>query len=90
MLPSKVPPKRHSLLPPTLAPRGLSGPEAAAYVGVSYTKFIDMVEDGRMPKPKQINDRRVWDRHKLDRAFDALPGDEENDGNPWDGFLNAA
>jgi hypothetical protein len=49
-----------------------------------------MVEDGRMPKPKQINVRRVWDRHKLDLAFDALPGDEENEANPWDEFLDAA
>jgi hypothetical protein len=28
-----------------------------------------------MPKPKRINRRTVWDRHQLDRAFDALPDD---------------
>jgi hypothetical protein len=43
-----------------------------------------MVADGRMPKPKRINARTVWDVRKLDIAFDALPGDEQADeGNEW-------
>jgi hypothetical protein len=42
-----------------------------------------MVKDGRMPPPKRINGRTVWDRKRLDAAFDALP--DEGDGtNPWD------
>jgi predicted DNA-binding transcriptional regulator AlpA len=90
MVPAKVPSKRHSLLPPTLAPRGLSGPQAAAYIGVSYTKFLELVKDGRMPKPKRIDGRVVWDRLELDAAFAALTGDEESEANPWDEFLNAA
>lgn len=32
-----------------------------------------MVDDGRMPPPKAINARRVWDRRKLDEAFEGLP-----------------
>lgn len=35
-----------------------------------------------MPSPKQINSRTVWDKLKLDIAFDALPDREER--NPWD------
>ena len=35
-----------------------------------------MVADGRMPKAKQIDGRRVFDRFAIDRAFDALPGGE--------------
>ena len=31
-----------------------------------------MIEDGRMPKPKRIDGRVVWDRIKLDEAFAAL------------------
>jgi len=31
--------------------RGLRRPEAASYVGVSSTKFDELVEDGRMPAP---------------------------------------
>lgn len=33
--------------------RGLSREEAAMYVGVGSTKFDEMVNDGRMPKPKR-------------------------------------
>ena len=36
-----------------------------------------------MPKPKRINARTVWDRKRLDEAFDALP--DEEGGNPPDG-----
>ncbi|HEV7339824.1 MAG TPA: XRE family transcriptional regulator [Bosea sp. (in: a-proteobacteria)] len=56
--------------------RGLSLAESADYIGVSVTKFLAMVADGRMPKPKEIDRRRVYDIRALDRAFDALPGGE--------------
>ena len=65
--------------------RGLSREEAAVYIGVSARKFDEMVEDGRMPRAKIIDARRVWDSHKLDLAFDALPDDGEEANNPWDG-----
>jgi predicted DNA-binding transcriptional regulator AlpA len=56
--------------------------EAAAYVGVGPTKFDEMVKDGRMPGPKRIDARVVWDRKALDLAFDALPDDNDRD-DPW-------
>lgn len=56
--------------------RGLSCAEAADYIGVSVTKFLEMVADGRMPKAKEIDRRRIWDIRRLDQAFDALDGDE--------------
>jgi len=73
-------------LPHSLAPRGLSRETAAAYIGVGVRLFDVMVADGRMPGPKLINRRRVWDRVKLDIAFAALPGDdmEETNNNIWD------
>lgn len=55
-----------------LQPRGLSRVVAAAYIGVSPTKFDQMVADRRMPKPKQVDGRRVWDRLAVDVAFDGL------------------
>jgi predicted DNA-binding transcriptional regulator AlpA len=69
-------------LPLSLPPRGLSRCEAAAYVGVSPSLFDQMVKDGRMPQPKRINNRTVWDRHRLDVAFEVLP--DSNNQNPWD------
>ena len=70
------------ILPPSLAPIGLSRVQSAAYIGVSPTLFDEMVGDGRMPKPKRINNRTVWDRLRLGEAFVALP--DENEVNPWD------
>jgi predicted DNA-binding transcriptional regulator AlpA len=61
-----------SCLPPSLAPRGLSRVQAAEYIGVGVTKFDEMVRDRRMPKPKRIDGRNVWDRIQLDEAFAAL------------------
>lgn len=75
-------PRRHAALPPTLAPRGLSRVEAAAYIGLSVSKFDEMVAAGTMPRPKTIGSRKLWDRHALDRAFDALPDEEAK--NSWD------
>lgn len=73
---------RRDALPPSLPPRGLCRAEAAAYLGISPNTFDRMVEDGRMPGPKRINSRKVWDRLALDVAFVALPGEDE--ANPWD------
>lgn len=55
------------------APRGMRLEAAAAWVGFGRTKFLEMVEDGRMPKGKLVDGCRVWDRFRLDEAFDALP-----------------
>ncbi len=62
-----------------LTPRGLRRPVAAAYVGVGPTKFDEMVEDGRMPKPKRIDTRKIWDRLEIDEAITALPTDGDAD-----------
>lgn len=74
-----------AVLPPSLAPRGLSRAQAAAYIGTGTTLFDEMVLDGRMPQPKIINSRTIWDRAKLDEAFSVLPDrDGEAASNPWD------
>jgi predicted DNA-binding transcriptional regulator AlpA len=72
-----------SCLPPSLAPRGLSRVQAAEYVGIGATKFDELVGDGRMPKPKRIDGRTVWDRIALDEAFAAL-GDDGATRRDWD------
>lgn len=63
--------------------RGLRREESARYVGVSPSKFDEMVRDGRMPKPKRIDGCVVWDLRRLDLAWDALGGDDAA-ANPWD------
>jgi excisionase family DNA binding protein len=66
-------------------PRGMDREEAARYVGVGVTKFDQMVADGRMPRPKKVDGRVLWDRMKLDAAFTDLP--EERLLNPLDRIL---
>ena len=70
------------ILPASLAPRGLNHRASAEYIGVGTSLFDEMVDDGRMPKPKPINTRLIWDRHELDLSFNALPHKDE--ANPWD------
>jgi predicted DNA-binding transcriptional regulator AlpA len=69
-----------------IEPRGLSRAQAAAYVGISPSLFDELVVDGRMPSPKAVNSRRIWDRLALDLAFASLPdvGGGWNEPNPWD------
>ena len=80
---------RRDILPTSCPPRGLSRDEAARYIGVSVTLFDQMVRDRRMPVPKKINARLVWDRIRLDAAFDAIADEngEADDVNPWDEVL---
>ncbi len=59
-------------------PRGLSREEAARYIGVGATKFDALVSDGRMPKPKRVDGRTVWDRLALDAYFSDLPDEGVN------------
>ena len=57
---------------------GLGEVEAAAGIGVSASKFRTLVKDGRMPLPRRIDGRTVWDVDELRVAFKALPHDNES------------
>ena len=80
---TRLRPLKHEFCPAPVR-RGLSRAEAAEYIGLGTTKFDALVNDGRMPKPKRIDGRTVWDRVAVDRAFDELGAPERNDANPWD------
>jgi predicted DNA-binding transcriptional regulator AlpA len=69
------------------APRGMSRDEAARYVGVGTTKFDEMVTDGRMPRPKRVDGRVIWDRLRIEAAFSDLP--EQGVANPLDRMLQS-
>lgn len=53
-------------------PRGMELERASAYVGLGRTKFLEMVEAGRMPPAVDLDGSPRWDRLELDRAFDDL------------------
>ncbi|KQT45066.1 hypothetical protein ASG43_12200 [Aureimonas sp. Leaf454] len=70
-------------------PRGMDRFEAARYIGIGITKFDELVADHRMPKPKRIDGRVVWDRIQLDAAFSELPSTGDA-GNRIDAILSRA
>jgi hypothetical protein len=64
--------------------RGLSRTEAALYLGVSPSKFDELVADGRVSRPRLIDKRKVWDVFELDMAFEELPRDDDRSAsNSW-------
>jgi hypothetical protein len=44
---------------------------------VGNTKFDEMVADRRMPRPKRVDGRVIWDRLQIDAAFTDLPEDKK-------------
>jgi len=77
---------RQTALPPMLAPRLISREAAAAYVCVSPNTFDQMVNDGRMPRPRVLSrNRHAWDVRDLDAAVDLLPvqGDDTGSDETW-------
>lgn len=76
--------RRGDILPLSLPPIGLSRDVASAYIDVSPSKFDQMVSDGRMPRPRKIDARRVWYRPEVEAAFVALPVDGEEVREEWD------
>jgi predicted DNA-binding transcriptional regulator AlpA len=54
--------------------RGVDRDEAAIFIGVTLATFGQMVSDGRLPKPIELDGQFVWDLVQLDRAFDRLAG----------------
>jgi len=52
---------------------GLGEVEAAAAIGVSASKFRTLVKENRMPSPRRLDGRNIWDVDELRAAFKALP-----------------
>ncbi len=58
--------------------------EAAASIGLSPSKFDQLVRDGRMPKPKRIDGAVLWDFESIRLAWLSLPEEGEGGPNEWD------
>jgi predicted DNA-binding transcriptional regulator AlpA len=53
-------------------PRALRADRAAAYLDISKSLFLDLVETGLMPKPRRLRGAPRWDRLELEAAWDDL------------------
>jgi predicted DNA-binding transcriptional regulator AlpA len=69
------------------APRALRADAAAAYLGMGKTKFLELVDGGRLPSAVAIDGIRVWDRLDLDEAFEELKSSMSERRNSFDMIL---
>jgi hypothetical protein len=69
----------------TFAPRLMRAVVAAAYLGMSETKFRELVQAGKIARPKRQDGLVSWDVRDLDAFADALPRDDEPINNDWAG-----
>jgi hypothetical protein len=58
---------------------GLGELEAAAAIGISASKFRTLVGEKRMPSPRRLDGRNIWDVDELRAAFKALPHEDESE-----------
>lgn len=63
--------------------RALNRAEAARYVGISPNTFDKLIGERKMPAPKRIYARKVWDLRELDSAFEMLDS-TDSETNPLD------
>jgi predicted DNA-binding transcriptional regulator AlpA len=61
-------------------PRGMRAERAAAYLDMSKSTFLELVDEGILPKPRRVRGIVVWDRLDLDSAFDDLRGTDDDKG----------
>jgi hypothetical protein len=71
--------KRSDIMPFLPVVFGLAEAEAAAAIGISAAKFRTLVKDKRMPSPRRLDSRNIWDVDELREAFKALPHDGEKE-----------
>jgi len=57
-------------------PRTFRAERAAAYVSMSTSKFLSLVEEGVMPKGFKVDGMALWDRLDLDAAVENLKAQE--------------
>ena len=87
------PTPRYDAFPPgvlPVSPFGVAREVAACLLQISPSKFDELVQDGRMPAPRVIDARVLWDVEELRVAWRAFPrrGERQQDAvNNWDEAL---
>lgn len=76
--------RRRDILPTLPVVFGLGESEAAAAIGVCATTFRTLVDEGKMPTPRKIGERKVYDVDELRAAFKSLPVDGPKESTGWE------
>lgn len=66
-----------------VVPRGLRRVDAARYLGISPSHFDTQRKAGTIPEPRVMLGVLLWDRRDLDRLFDGVQPDHDNN-DYWD------
>jgi excisionase family DNA binding protein len=74
--------------PQSYPPRALRQDDAAAYLGMSRSKFLELVADGTLPKARRAHGLILWDRQELDFAFEEV-WPTMQDGNTFDKVMQS-
>jgi predicted DNA-binding transcriptional regulator AlpA len=53
-------------------PRAMRADRAAAYLDMSSSSFLKLVDEGVLPAGVRIKGMVVWDRYELDAAFENI------------------
>jgi predicted DNA-binding transcriptional regulator AlpA len=69
------------------APRAMRADNAAAYLGMGKTKFLELVDKGVIPRAIDIDGIRIWDRFDLDAVLEAAKENATSDRNSFDKIL---
>lgn len=72
-----------------ISPRGFRADDAAAYLGMGKTKFLELVDKGTIPRAIVIDSIKIWDRLDLDAVIDAAKEDTPAENNSFDKIMRA-
>jgi predicted DNA-binding transcriptional regulator AlpA len=70
-----------------ISPRGLRADDAAAYLRMGKTKFLELVDKGTIPRAFTIDSIKIWDRFDLDAVIDAAKEDAPTVNNSFDKIM---
>jgi predicted DNA-binding transcriptional regulator AlpA len=79
---------RFDNLPPGIVPYAVSRETAAELLGISAGTFDKLVKAGKLPEPREVESRILWDSAEIRAAWRAMPRrGQQPPGNEWDSVL---
>ena len=76
---------RFDNLPPGIIPFAVSRDTGAALLGISGGTFDKLVRAGKLPEPREVESRILWDAKEIEAAWRAMPKrGQPSTSNEWD------
>jgi predicted DNA-binding transcriptional regulator AlpA len=79
---------RFDHLPPGVVPFAVSRETAAELLGISSGTFDKLVKSGKLPEPREVESRILWDSAEIRAAWRAMPRRGQQPArNEWESIL---